>query len=367
MNMSDIIRAVIFTPTPWGWGVPCLFTGAPGEGKSSVAAAVAEAHGMPYVLLSPGETGEAYFGAVPAVVGGVVDYPRPGWTDEVAVGGLVIVDELRTAPVVLRPALLGLTLDRRVGGHALGRDVAVIALSNSADDSPNGLPLDPPQANRFIHIPWTVMNGAETGAMVRAQLVQNKSRIVEGGLSDWQAFRRILATRASEVYAGVGAEIESFLSAHPQWARVRPKDGEGDSPWPSPRAWSLAACGMAAARLHGLGPAGERMLINGAVGAQAGAALWAHAAYRDLPSVTDLLTGRVTWNASGARTDQVAYMADAVMKAATAENCEIAFECLLGWATHHKEAVAPKIAAMVPTFKANLSISLARRIMTVTG
>ena len=366
MKMFDIIRAALFTPTPWGWGLPILVTGAPGEGKSSVAAAVCEATSMPYVLLSPGETGEAYFGAVPAVTGGVIDYPRPGWTDEVAVGGAVIVDEIRTAPIIIRPALLGLTLDRRVGGHSLGRDVAVIALSNSAEDSPNGLPLDPPQANRFVHISWGEMTGAETGAVVCRQLTSGGRVVPEGG-SSWVALRKEMLERAPAVMAEVGAMIEQFLAENQQWARRRPAEGEGDGPWPSPRSWALAGCGIAAARLHGLGESGERLFGAGAVGAAAYAALRAWAMYRGLPSASALVSGGVWHGVAAARSDQVAYVLDGVVALTTDTTADYVINLLLDWSQWHREIVAAKIAALIPSHRGALMTATIRRCAAVLG
>lgn len=349
--MAEILRALLFTPTPWGWGIPTLVTGAPGEGKSSVAVDVCRSVGAPYVLLSPGECGEAYFGAVPAVQDSRITYPRPSWTDGVADGGVVIVDELRTAPLTLRPALLGLTLDRRVGGHAMGRNVAVLALSNSAEDSPNGLPLDPPQANRFLHIAWQALSGSETGDVVARQLAGHT--IIPTSELGWRELRADIESRAPAALKAAGAAVSEFLAAHPMWARKKPEK-DGDCAWPSPRSWALAGCALAAASLHDLSAHCSHTLLAGAVGDQAAAAYVQHQSTKDLPSVRDLLSGKVQWDASTARPDQIAYLTSGLATAVTASNALRVAELLLAWAPYHRNACVHALADVTRRFAPSL-------------
>src|SRR5260370_41568839 len=92
------LHILLFTPlSSGGWGLPVLWWGPPGVGKSAVIEELEHRYGLPVETLSPGERGEGAFGVVPVPVDGVLRYPPPDWVTRMADGGIVFLDEISVA------------------------------------------------------------------------------------------------------------------------------------------------------------------------------------------------------------------------------------------------------------------------------
>lgn len=170
MNLNRLFHLCFFVPTSNGYGLPVLFTGKPGRAKTAVAAQWAQQKGVPFLHLSPGQKGDGYFGVVPVPVkddngNDVLMFPPNRDIRAMCdLGrGLILVDEVRSAPQVIRPALLGLLQEREFGDIQLPPGVRVIGASNATSDATNGRPLSGPEANRMCHIDW---NGFDADQMM---------------------------------------------------------------------------------------------------------------------------------------------------------------------------------------------------------
>src|SRR3990167_2421323 len=125
-TMQRIIEAALFTPLRNGrWGLPIVFWGPPGVGKTEQIRAVCRRYGLYCEHLAPGERGEGAFGVTPVPEGlnghMVLRYPPPEWVMSMrqvdnTEAGVVFLDEINTAAPALQPALLGCIQERRVGG-----------------------------------------------------------------------------------------------------------------------------------------------------------------------------------------------------------------------------------------------------------
>lgn len=295
INFKKLATIAFFTPVDGGWGLPLLWTGPPGVAKTALNKAWARSWNAMFLHLSPGQKGDGYFGVVPVPYRNEagVEVLRFPVNQDIAklmeLGrGLVLADELRSAPGIVRPALLGLAQERMFGDATLPVGVRIWAASNRTAEAVNGRALSAPEANRFCHIQWV---GADAMEMMNYGVESSQRPAFEDRIApdykDTKAFddieRMVLADRAqqrgalsTEIFGGFISRYDaakaSALSNQP-----RPGSPESDGPWPSPRSWTnvlnlqaayrtLRANGVIQASGHESDDAELTALIKGCVG-----------------------------------------------------------------------------------------------------
>lgn len=328
---EKIATTAWFTPMPNGWGVPILWTGPAGSAKTGHHYGWARKFSSPFLHLSPGQKGEGYFGVVPVPVAdalGEVTLTFPtnrAVKQMVQLGrGLILLDELRAAPQIVGPALLGILQERQFGDEELPPGVRVFAASNSAKESVNGRKLSAPAANRVCHIAWEDPSPSEMLAHALRSAGQDPflaKRPID--FSDYAAHeeveRRILEARA-EGMAKAMSEVFAFTERvkNPRGdsiIRDQPAPGSeaSDGPWASPRSWyGVGEILFAYRTLLSLGvieperaPDGSiltqesdsrvlRTMVEGMVGAGNGGAFLLWLDEQDIPDYAQWLDGKVT-------------------------------------------------------------------------
>lgn len=326
MAIRDIIRAALFTPNENGWGLPLAFAGGPGVGKTAIVRQVARECGLACETLSPGERGEGAFGcvpmpraatdeeraALPGAATSVLTYPLPEWAAPLyAAGrGVVFVDELTTAPPALQPPMLGLFLEKRIGGQPLPRGVRMLAAHNPPDTAANGHELPPPVANRMGHIQWECPTGKAHGDWMLAS-AGDLSALEDAVSAQGDAVvdpaaeeARVLREWPAAIAAAAGS-YATFISRRPDLVRKEPAahDEAASGPWPSPRTWSFAVRAVAAARVHGLSDEDRDALVVAYVGVGAGSEFIAHLNDESLPDAQAVLDGTEAWEHDPRRED----------------------------------------------------------------
>lgn len=308
MNIESIIKAALFTPTSRGWGLPTLFWGLSGVGKSDVIEAVGRKWRMHVEVLSPSERGEGAFGVTPVpreVVGGfVMSYPAPDWIEafeDFSDRGIVFLDELTTAPPIIQAAMLGLIQAKRIGGATLPKGVRILAAANPPELAAGGWDLAPPAANRLAHLAW------------EPPTVEEWSDFELGGASlepeethDPEAEeRRVMSLWGRERAKAVGL-VTAFHTRKRGMLHSQPEAGSpaATRAWPSHRSWSNAILAWASSHVHELSPADRIGFVEGFVGAGPTRELLAFANSMDLPDPVDLLEGRVSWDHDSRRLDR---------------------------------------------------------------
>ena len=305
---TKLLHAAIFTPNRRGWGLPILFEGAPGTAKTELCEAVCEAAGLPLIALSPGLHGEGAFGVVPVPVktplGTRLAYPPPDWTDEVADGGVVLVDEVTTAPAALQPPMLGLIAAHRVGNHQLPSRVRVFGLCNPVELAANGQELAPPLANRFIWVSWGAPSVAEHAAFMLGAASGTELPAYNTAAEE----ARVLAAWPAAWARAAGLEVAFHQKTGGQWKNKCPKaaDATLSRAWPSDRTWYYAALCLASSIVHGLSNADTSDLLAGCVGREAAAAWEVFVEEQDLPDVEALLDGSIEYKFDARRIDRIA-------------------------------------------------------------
>jgi len=315
MSRLDILRAALFTPTSRGWGLPMLLWDVPGVGKTEAILQLGRETGLYVEVLSPGERQEGAFGVTPVPEirpfkypdGKIVDrmiltYPPPEWTDNLldAQGvpvGIVFVDETNTAPAALRPALMGLIHEKRIGAHFLGRRVRIFGAANPPELSAGGSELPAPVANRMGHLPWLQDNRPDVGEWTSWLLGSGADRHTEVVLGSAASEEARVMENWGSPWAKARAVVAGYIKAVPDALLKVPKlgDGKAGRAWCSPRSWENAARALSSGEVNGLEVGDAEEFVASFVGAGAASELFEYREKVDLPNPLDVMDRVVKW------------------------------------------------------------------------
>lgn len=328
MKMDRLIHAMLFTPLRGGkWGLPGLFVGSPGCGKTDVIRSIARRCGLPCVVLSPGTHGDGAFGVVPvpgqARNGGgmILDYPPPRYVEDLAEGGLVFLDEVLSTERALQKPLLGMIQGREVGFARLHGRVRVLGAGNPIEESAGGCELGAPVANRMGWVAWESpteeewadwllthggTNGEDDGEQIDAQA--EEARVIEA----WSA-----------AFAAAAGLVAAFHRRRPGLLLAVPKanDPALHQAWPSHRTWEYATRALAAARIHGLDRDEMERLVGAFVGEGARDEFLAFLDAQDLPDPAEVLDGRTAWKHEPTKLDRTYVTLGACVALALSKGC----------------------------------------------
>lgn len=239
--MSTQRALAVATQTPWknGRGVPVLFWGHPGIGKSSAVEGAGQKLGVHVETIIASLREPSDFSGIPypdtVTLKGSSEPMRiarmlpPSWALRAAVEPVwVFLDEISTAAPAVQAALLRVVLDKVVGELALHPHTAIIAAANPPETSAGGWELSPPLANRFMHIDSEPPTAAEW---------------TQGMLNNWeQEALPLLDEQAWQAtYARTRGMVAGFLSKRGSLLFQLPKDNsKRGRAWPSPRSHHMA-------------------------------------------------------------------------------------------------------------------------------
>lgn len=343
MDLYDYLFLLAwFTPMPDGWGIPILWTGPAGATKTGRHSAWARKMRSIFEHCSPGQKGEAYFGCTPSLMqdrDGNYFFgfpPNQNILSMCSAGrGLILLDELRAAPTIVGPSLLGILQEREWGDLSLPTGVRVMAASNSAKESVNGRSLSAPAANRVCHINWQDPEPSQMRdhalRMAAGPAFAPKTKIDTSNYEHWQDVEdRILAARQQGMSKAL-VEVFSYCE------RVKNAQGESilrnqpalgstasDGPWASPRTWwgvgetvfayrELVKQNVIPAPMLPGGGVNTReadstilrTMVEGWVGPGVGGAYLEWLSEQDIPDYAEWLDGRIIVNFShGIRDDR---------------------------------------------------------------
>ena len=221
-----------------------MIWGAPGIGKSSVVAEVAQIAGLEFIDLRLSQLAPTDLRGLP-----VADEDRSRWLPPEFLPsegrGILFLDEINMAPPAMQGVAQQLILDRKVGSYQVPEGWFIWAAGNRKEDRAAVFDMPAPLANRFVHLE------------------------IE---PDFDSFKTwALANDLHE-------QILAFLSYR---KNLLHKIDKNHPSWPSPRAWSMAS------RLHGAG-----LTIAPAVGKGPASEFSAFVAlYHKMPDVEAILVG----------------------------------------------------------------------------
>lgn len=319
---TSILRAALFTPMSRGrWGLPLIFWGSPGIGKTDQIRQTAEECGLLCEVLSPGERGEGAFGAIP-VPGkdgdGYLHYPEPEWAEpfHTAGRGLVFIDEIADVPPALKPPVNGLLLDRRIGGKILPGGVRTIGAGNPTEESANGYDLAMTTANRTGHMQSGTPSVDEHATYMLSSGAGNGGHVTQTTNPE-QEEKRIMANWAEPWARARGLEV-AFLQRRPTLKNQMPKPGDPKASrnWPSDRTWEMATRAFAASQveIHNLAASEREEYVAAFIGEGVASEWFQWIESADLPDPAQLLDGKIQWEHDKKRLDRTS----AVMSACAA-------------------------------------------------
>jgi MoxR-like ATPase len=130
---NDLSRAIAS-------GVPVLIWGPPGVGKTAAILALGCRLGLPVEVVIASIREPTDFAGLPVVHDGEVRFAPPAWARRLAAAGkgILVLDEISTAPPAVQAALLRVVLDRVVGDLPLPPAVTIVAAANPPDMTAGG-------------------------------------------------------------------------------------------------------------------------------------------------------------------------------------------------------------------------------------
>lgn len=321
MNLQRLLKAILFAPGYNGrWGLPAVFIGPPGIGKSSRIAHAAAAFGLWMEVLIASIRMPEDFGGLPVPHtldnGERVISPLPmPWAPRAndAKRAIVFFDEINTAEPAKQKALLRVVLEGVVGDYILDNGIRFLGAMNSIDEAVDGHDIAPPLANRFGwyqfdpgnldgYIEYAMGIGERDSLLHKGDA---PDEIVEAMLDPAAEERRVLAAWPEAIAKATGHGAR-FLRKFPEYLHKQPpaSDPKSSGAWSSRRTIEFAMRSLASADVHGLDDAERDAMLCAYIGAEGGRQ-WATLLEKDdLPEPADVLDGRVHFKHDKQRLDR---------------------------------------------------------------
>ena len=265
-------------------GLPFLFWGRPGAGKTSFIENLLSQLGWGMMVLTP-QHDEVTYGMVPVIdqqTKRVTTY-APSWVDRLTGDSCVVLDDLTSSSAAVQAAQLRMLTHREIASTELPPGARLIGIANPPRMGTNARPLDPATANRLLHISLRssereasyLIGSHFTPKTLKHNMKENFAKLESRWWGVW--------AEECEVWAGFTVSSKVFET-------VDVRDDLEVEIEASPRTVELAARAVAAARCLDatlLIPA----LVAGAVGRGVANAYQSYVMRRDIPTVSMAMDG----------------------------------------------------------------------------
>ncbi|WP_028987548.1 AAA family ATPase [Thermicanus aegyptius] len=286
--------------------IPVLLWGEPGVGKSSFVESLGEEFGIPVKTLIGSSMDPTDVMGLPRLEGEFTRHAPLAWAKEfIEKGkGIVFVDELTTVPPAVQAPLLQLVLNKRLGDMQLPTDVRVVAAANPPDQAVGGYELDPPMANRFVHVEWN-MDASEFADGIMSGFFYRPPVLPEG----WEAGK-----------GKYNALVSAFIKRRPDLLSKTKIENPAFPSFPTPRSWaSLLVPALAALEAAEMGEDEMLVAASGAVGRGTALEFFTFVREVDLPDPDQFLRDPKTFHLTG-RGDRDYAIVNSVVAAAIRHN-----------------------------------------------
>lgn len=333
--------------SPVAWGVS-------GVGKSAMIQAMAEWLGYKFICFIPSQHMPEDIGGIPFhnKERGVAEMVAMEWIQELTQPNVCLfIDELTTAPSQMRPPLLTVLNERRVGKLSFHPSTIVCSAANPPEFAPNSSPLEASMLNRCYHHQWVtpfdswfagMMNGGEFSMPTDFPVVGDYSM----HLPKWSRL------------------IGSLVKAQPNLRETKALP-EGEMGFPSLRSWHRLAHCLAGA--DKVGADGDVMaeLGSGLVGSTGSSQLMTYVASMDLYDPDAVVDGRESVDYAEDRIDQLVFLPVAMINAlrtnSSDRRIDKACEVMVSMGEHNMLdlVMAPlaEVAELFPNYKIPRSLA----------
>ena len=254
-----------------GRGIPLLFWGSPGIGKSAIISSLAKQMGVhcETVVLSVRDPSDVC--GLPVKTENGVRLVEPVWARNLIKnnGGILFFDELNCAPPAVQAAALRIVCERVVGEVELPANTLIVAACNPPEEGANTGDLEPPLSNRFCHFDLT-----PDVDMFCDFLTLGKQRKIDINPIDREVWE--------EEYSHITALISKYLSTD----RTKVQGSVSDRSFASPRTWEMTARLWTTCRCKKASPLSY---ISGCIGEGFAQEVYKFIAESSLPSPRDIL------------------------------------------------------------------------------
>ena len=189
------------------WNTPALMLrGAPGVGKSTIVKTIANKLGIGFIDVRLAQMERVDFAGLPSVNNGVTEWNVPSfWPRDPKSKGIILLDEITSAPSDCQVAAYSIVLDRRIpnSNYVLPNGWLIVAAGNRSCDRAVVKTMSSALANRFIHFE------------------------LEANAEDWVKWA---------ILNEINPSVVGFINFRPEL--LFKMDGQNlEQGWPSPRSW----------------------------------------------------------------------------------------------------------------------------------
>ena len=313
-DFEDVVTLAVLTPlgNPLSpkckWGIPSIFWGLSGLGKSERMEAVMDAVDLPYACVYPGTKQPEDFGGalVPTPEGAKIECILGPARELMAIGrGCLFIDEASCAPPAVQGAMLSMLNERRVGDEKMSPGIRMLLAANPPEYAAGGWGLEPPMANRMAHFYVGPPSVSDWVGWLTSEQSNDLSPIMEGEArvqANWNKHW----PRVKGLMAGFMNSSQASLHMQPL-----PDDPNSGKAWPSPRTWVMGGRAVAASRSLGMSDKLELLFMEACVGKGKAIEWWTWAQKADLPTPEEVLTKG--WQIDKYRLDKVVAVTTSVV------------------------------------------------------
>ena len=183
-----------------------MLRGAPGVGKSTIVRSVAKELGIGFIDVRLAQMERVDFAGLPSVREGMTEWNVPSfWPRDMKSKGIILLDEITSAPSDCQVAAYSVVLDRRIpnSNYVLPNGWLIVAAGNRTCDRAVIKTMSSALANRFVHFE------------------------VEANSEDWVKWA---------IVNDINPAIIGFINYRP--SHLLKMEGQNlEQGWPSPRSW----------------------------------------------------------------------------------------------------------------------------------
>ena len=330
LQIKQILKTALFTPGLNGrWGLPILFWGKPGVGKSRVIEVEGRRLGLQVQTLIASIREPSDFGGlpIPKMIGKktLVEYAAPAWAVDLDISSngqaIVFIDEISTVSPLIQAALLRMILDGALGDYVFPPGVRFLAAANPTEDAAGGWDIAAPLANRFGHVAWDVPSSADWVDWLLGDGGSYSDTDV--GVDAASAEEAFVMARWDDAFAAAKGLVAGFIQARPDLLFKMPEYGSAalSRAWASPRSWELATRALAGAGVHRLSGSLTDDLFATFVGDGISAEFLTFRNGFTLPNPADILDGVVAFEHEAIRLDRTVAILAACLAVVVGPRC----------------------------------------------